>query len=401
MSDHTARCWGNNNYGELGDGTLFGRTLPVVVQNSSGTGPLSDIRQISIGDGEQTCAAMGTGQAECWGENDWGQIGTGNATGPQSCTFGVPCSKFPSAVVGMSGTGMLANVIQVGVGFESVCARLTDLTLRCWGHNESGELGDASTLNSLLPMGVRDIDGLSPLTGVSLSTGNYQSCVLRSDHTARCWGSDLYAQLADNSIQNEYFAAVVGDGGNVVIGTPNPPGSASAAPGDHLAHVSWAPPSDNGSAITGYTVTASPGGATVGVAAPTTATDVTGLTAGLSYTFTVHATNAIGDSLESDASNAIVPFGLPLANAGPDASVDSGAHLVLDATGSSDPNHLPVTFHWDQIGGPLAVIDDTSKSRPHVTAPKGPATLTFQVTVTNSGGTSSADSVVITVKAPK
>jgi hypothetical protein len=127
---------------------------------------------------------------------------------------------------------------------------------------------------------------------------------------------------------------------------------------------------------------------------------VTGLTNGTTYTFTVAAKNAHGIGLS--ATSGAVTIGPPVANAGPDATVGSGAQFALDARGSSDPNHQPLTFHWDQIGGPLAVIDDPSKSRPQLTAPKGPATLTFRVTVTNASGTASGtDSVVITVTAPK
>lgn len=66
-----------------------------------------------------------------------------------------------------------------------------------------------------------------------------------------------------------------------------------------------APTDDGGSAITGYTVTSTPGGITAtGVASPIT---VTGLTNGTSYTFTVHATNDIGSSVESAPSNAVTP----------------------------------------------------------------------------------------------
>jgi hypothetical protein len=76
------------------------------------------------------------------------------------------------------------------------------------------------------------------------------------------------------------------------------------------ATVSFTAPTDNGgSAITGYTVTSTPGNITAsGVASPIT---VTGLTNGTAYTFTVHATNVVGDSAESAPSNAVTPSGLP------------------------------------------------------------------------------------------
>jgi streptogramin lyase len=190
----------------------------------------------------------------------------------------------------------------------------------------------------------------------------------------------------------------------IIIGSPTSPTAVSVSPGNASAVVRWtAPSSNNGSAITGYVITPYIGTtkqASTAFSSTATTETVTGLTNATTYTFAVAAKNARG--IGPSATSSAVTIGPPVANAGPDATVSSGAQFVLDGSGSSDPNHQPLTFHWDQIGGPLAVIDDPSKSRPQVTAPKGAATLTFRVTVTNSGGTAgSTDSVVITVKAPK
>lgn len=94
--------------------------------------------------------------------------------------------------------------------------------------------------------------------------------------------------------------------------------------------------------------------------------------------------------------------GLPTANAGPAQSVASNSLVTLDGTGSSDSGGSALTFAWTQTGGPAVSLSDSTAAKPTFTAPivpPGPAvTLTFQLIVTNSSGTSSSPStVVITV----
>lgn len=92
----------------------------------------------------------------------------------------------------------------------------------------------------------------------------------------------------------------------------------------------------------------------------------------------------------------------PVANAGPDAVVESEASFDLDGSASSDPENRPITFLWTQVSGPAAILTNERTARPTVKAPKGPATLVFRATVTNSDGGTASDDVTITVnRAPK
>jgi hypothetical protein len=92
------------------------------------------------------------------------------------------------------------------------------------------------------------------------------------------------------------------------VTVPSPPTIGTATAGDATASVAFSPPSnDGGASITGYTATSTPGSLTAsGASSPI---NVTGLTNGVAYTFTVHATNSQGNSLESDASNSVTPTG--------------------------------------------------------------------------------------------
>jgi len=116
---------------------------------------------------------------------------------------------------------------------------------------------------------------------------------------------------------------------------PGAPTGVTALAGAAQAQVSWKPPSDNGSApLTGYTVTATPGGKTVEVGPGTTSAVVDALEPGRSYTFTVHASNKVGAGPESKPSDAVTPF--PVAT-----NPVSAFQLDLDPLGN--PNRVITT----------------------------------------------------------
>jgi hypothetical protein len=120
-TDGTLWCWGNNEYGQLGDGTNVGKNVPVQV---SGTNWVS----VSAG-GEHTCGIKTDGTLWCWGRNNYGQLGDGTNVGK-------------NAPVQVSGT----NWVSVSAGKDHTCGVKTDGTIWCWGRNNYGQLGDGSLL---------------------------------------------------------------------------------------------------------------------------------------------------------------------------------------------------------------------------------------------------------------
>ena len=91
----------------------------------------------------------------------------------------------------------------------------------------------------------------------------------------------------------------------------------------------------------------------------------------------------------------------PVANAGSDRSVASGTTSSLDGSGSTDPDGTTgLTFEWLQVAGPATTIQDPKKAKTSVSGLSGPATLTYQLRVTDPFGRSTFDAVTITVQAP-
>ncbi len=170
---------------------------------------------------------------------------------------------------------------------------------------------------------------------------------------------------------------------------PGAPTNVVATAGNGQAQVSWTAPANNGgSAITGYTVTSTPGNITATVGNLTTAT-VTGLTNGTSYTFTVHATNVAGNGPESAPSNAVTPAGLPGAPTNVTALAGDSAATVSWTAPSSDGGS-PITAYTATAspGGATCATGGTLGCT--VSGLTNGTTYTFTVTATNGVGTGPA-----------
>ena len=191
------QCWGRNADGELGDGTTASRPAPV-----TSTANVSAYDAGGTFDGTEhgaTCSAGG-GKARCWGENVHGQLGdntTTQATLPVIVKY--DSDPDPDNVV----VSDLTGVDDVAVGGGHACALLSNTTVRCWGANGNGQLGDNSTDERHLAVLVQnddDPDVNTPLSGVSdLVAGARHTCAQMNDGSVRCWGANNLAQLGDGT----------------------------------------------------------------------------------------------------------------------------------------------------------------------------------------------------------
>jgi alpha-tubulin suppressor-like RCC1 family protein len=180
-----AYCWGDNENGQLGNGStgFSTETMPVAVSGGLAFSALATGSQ-------HTCGLANSGTAYCWGSNFYGQLGTGSTAG----------SSIPILVSG----GLIFSAVAAGGGHT--CGLTSAGTAYCWGDNQFGQLGDGSITSSSTPIAVS-----GGLTFSTLVAGGNNTCGLTSAGAAYCWGENTYGQLGNGSTTNSSVpVAVVG-----------------------------------------------------------------------------------------------------------------------------------------------------------------------------------------------
>ena len=171
LNDRTVRCWGVNTYGQLGDGTVTPRLTPIVVSG------LSDAIALAASQ-DHTCALLSTGTIRCWGLNSDGQLGDGTHVERHT----------PVTVQGISAA------VALDLGAAHSCALRSTGGVSCWGYNGDGQLGNGGTVSSSAPVAV---SALSSATAIAL--GWDHSCALSSGGSLKCWGFNAVGEVGDGT----------------------------------------------------------------------------------------------------------------------------------------------------------------------------------------------------------
>lgn len=222
-----AKCWGNNSFGAVGDGSIRSRATPVDV-----SGLTTGVAAIAAG-GRHTCAVTTDGAVKCWGQDGKGQLGIGghNRTyrtrpgrvvelmsgtvgiaggGHHTCALttvgAVKCwggnasgavgdGSFTDRAAPVDVVGLQSGVTAVAAGSDHTCALTSGGEVKCWGNNEKGQLGDGTNIWRTAP---QDVVGLTDEV-VAITAGENHTCALTTGGEVKCWGQNAHWQLGDGT----------------------------------------------------------------------------------------------------------------------------------------------------------------------------------------------------------
>ena len=188
-------CWGYNNKGQLGDNTTVDKNLPAAVLGvftSTGTEGSANFYPWATAGAEHTCAVStaNTNKIYCWGANGSGQLGDGSTTD----------SLLPVATVMTGGSGSSTRTAFIAAGSDFTCA--TDAgSIKCWGENGSGQMGNGGTTDVLTPTSVPTFGGFTNAVTYSVAAGGGTVCAISEASTPKifCWGANAAGQVGNNA----------------------------------------------------------------------------------------------------------------------------------------------------------------------------------------------------------
>ena len=199
-SDGNAYAWGNNTYGQLGDGTRTSQTTPVMVKKPEGAP--TDFTYVQVSAGWLHSLALGSdGYVYTWGWNNYGQLGNNS----HSSSYAPVRVRDPA---NPTDTSKGLKAVQVSGGTYHSLAVGADGNTYAWGYNSSGQLGDGTRTSRTTPVMVSKPDSKTStdvpadLAYVQVSAGYEHSLAVGSDGYAYAWGDNYRGQLGNNTRGN-------------------------------------------------------------------------------------------------------------------------------------------------------------------------------------------------------
>ena len=351
LDNYTVKCWGDNSYGQLGQGSLnnigdgIGASVSATEAIDLGSGRTA--RAIAAGD-LHTCVLLDNGSVKCWGAGGNGRLGSGAAD-----DLGDGPGEMGDALAPVSlGTGRTA--LAITTGGAHTCALLDNYVIKCWGNGFDGKLGYGNQNN----LGDQSGQMGDALAAVPLGTGrtvravtaaSAHTCAILDNDTVKCWGSGGSGRRgSDSTLRAGTSSTTTGDNLPIVaLGTartantitePGRPTSLAAVSGDARASLNWsAPTSDGGSAVTDYVVEFSTNTGTAwsvfddGVSTATSAT-VTDLLNSTQYVFRLSAVNSAATGASSVASASVTPTSTTTTTVAPTTTTIPTTTTVAPAT---------------------------------------------------------------------
>ena len=171
------RCWGQNDHGQLGNHTTTASAQPTPIDELD-----KDVVETSVG-AAHSCARKRDGSLWCWGDNARGQVGDGSQLDRHG----------PELV-----TDLGSDVAMVDAGRSHTCVVKTDGSAWCWGDNQHGQLGDATT-DPYRSLPAR-VSGLANnVARLSIASNADHTCAIEGDGSLSCWGDNQHGQLGDGT----------------------------------------------------------------------------------------------------------------------------------------------------------------------------------------------------------
>ncbi len=191
LIDGTVWCWGSNEYGQLGNGQASSTDVLAPVQ-VTGLGNNVDVISIGYWHG----CALKAGNVYCWGDNLYGEVGNGSFGGSN-------CNGAPNCV--LTPTLVQSNVQKVSAGGFYTCSILNNASLTCWGDNFWGQLGLGDTSGRNAPTPLASLGN----TLIDVETAVHATCAIVTGGVVRCWGSQDSGRLG-NGVSDSSFCNMGG-----------------------------------------------------------------------------------------------------------------------------------------------------------------------------------------------